>query len=192
MNGTVNDGFSPFLHDKNPPSGIMVQNELLQILAVRKLEVTLHRFANLIEHVAIEITVHDSPVVDESIQLTLHDTLSTLRTSQRKMWSITFIGIFLSALLRSYLIVHSLLVSEIGVIQPSVHPHSGIVLLQLRVGLFHPLVIHRIFFQKRDDLRRGDLMAQRLHDAIPRDQERHHIGQFRLGFTSPSFLLALP
>ena len=77
MDSTVNDGLSPFLHDKNPPSGIMVQNKLLQVLAVRELWVISHLLPHLIKHVAVEITVHDSPVVDESIQLTLHRTLST-------------------------------------------------------------------------------------------------------------------
>ena len=77
MDSTVNDGLSPFLHDKNPPSGIMVQNKLLQVLAVRELWVISYLLPHLIKHVAVEITVHDSPVVDESIQLTLHRTLST-------------------------------------------------------------------------------------------------------------------
>lgn len=182
VDGTVDDGLPPFLHNKNPPSRIMVQNELLQVLTIRKLRVNVCLFPNLIEHITVEITVHNSPVVDESIQLTLHPTPSILRTSQRKMWSITFIGIFLSTLPLAYLIVHSLLVPEVGVVQPSVHPHSGVILLQLRVGLLHPLVVHRILLQKRNNLRRGNLMPQRLHDTVPRDQKRHHIGQFRLRF----------
>ena len=114
MDSTVNDGLSPFFHDKNPPSGIMVQNKLLQVLAVRELWVISHLLPHLIKHVAVEITVHDS----------LHT-----HTSQRKIWSITFIGICLSTPLLPYLIVHSLLVPEIGVVQSSVHPHSGIILL---------------------------------------------------------------